>query len=112
METERSLPHSEMPANAPYTEPKCQSRYQAYVWTFSNMIHFYGEELLAPRPNPKVKNHPFSVVRDCFFHLFAATLHVGGGSSIRNLRTSHAVVTPRLQSSSSPNCILNWLRIL
>jgi hypothetical protein len=27
------------------------------------------------------------------FNIFAATLHVGGRSSIRNLRTRHAVVT-------------------
>jgi len=46
---------------------------------------FYGEELLAPRPTPKLENHPLSVVRDC---LFVATIHIGGRSSIR-----HAVVT-------------------
>ena len=32
-------------------------------------IHFYNEELLAPSPthHPKVGDHPFSVVRHCFF---------------------------------------------
>jgi len=30
-----------------------------------------------------------SVVRDCLFNIFAATLHIGGSSSIRNLRTRH-----------------------
>jgi hypothetical protein len=54
---------------------------------------FYGEELLAPRPNPKLEYHPLSAVRDCLFSRFAATLHIGGRSSIRNLRTRHAVVT-------------------
>ena len=34
-----------------------------------------------------------SAVHDCLFNTFAATLHIGGGSSIRNLRTCHAVVT-------------------
>ena len=34
-----------------------------------------------------------SAVRDCFFNIFAATLPTGGRSSIRNLRTRHAVVT-------------------
>ena len=34
-----------------------------------------------------------SAVRDCLFTIFAATLHTGGRSSIRNLRTCHAVVT-------------------
>ena len=54
---------------------------------------FYGEELLAPRPTPKLGDHPLSSVRDCLFNIFAATLHIGGRSSIRNLRTGHAVVT-------------------
>ena len=57
------------------------------------MIRFYGEELLVPRPTPKLKDHPLSAVRDCLFNIFAATLHIGGRSSIRNLRTRHAVVT-------------------
>jgi hypothetical protein len=34
-----------------------------------------------------------SAVRDCFFNIFAATLHIGGRSSIRNRRKPHAVVT-------------------
>ena len=55
------------------------------------MIRFYGEELLAPRPTPKLGNHPLSAVRDCLFNTFAATLHTGGCSSIRNLRARHAV---------------------
>jgi len=54
---------------------------------------FYREVLLAPRPNPKLEDHPLSAVHDCLFNLFAATLHKGGSSSIRNLRTRHALVT-------------------
>ena len=54
---------------------------------------FHGEALLAPRPTPKLENHPLLAVRDCLFNLFAATLHIGGRSSIRNLRTRHTVVT-------------------
>ena len=54
---------------------------------------FHGEALLAPRPTPKLEDHPSTGVRDCLFNLFAATLHIGGRSSIRNLRTRHAVVT-------------------
>jgi len=52
-----------------------------------NRIRFYGEELLASRPTPKLEDHPLSAVRDCLFNIFAATLHIGGRSSIRNLRT-------------------------
>jgi len=54
---------------------------------------FHGEALLAPRPSPKLDDHPLSAVRDCLFNLFAATIHIGGPSSIRNLRKRHAVVT-------------------
>jgi len=49
--------------------------------------------LLAPRPTPKVEDHPSSAIRDCLLNLFAATLLIGGRSSIRNLRTRLAVVT-------------------
>ena len=54
---------------------------------------FHGEALLAPRPTPKLEDHPLSAVRDCLINIFAATLHIGGRSSIRNLRMRHAVVT-------------------
>jgi len=60
---------------------------------FCNIVSCYGEELLAPHPNPKLEDQPLSAVRDCLFNIFAATLHIGGHSSIRNLRTRHAVVT-------------------
>ena len=49
--------------------------------------------MLAPRPTPKLEDHPSSAVRGCLFYLFTATLHIGGRSSIRNLRMRHAVVT-------------------
>jgi len=54
---------------------------QISVWTFRNMISLYGEELLALRPTPKPEDRPLSVVRDCLFNIFAATLHIGGRSS-------------------------------
>jgi hypothetical protein len=41
-----------------------------------NMIRFYGEELLAPRPNPKLEDHPLSAIRDSLLNIFAATLHI------------------------------------
>jgi len=74
--------------------PKCQSRSDAFcVWTFHNKICFYTDDLLAPRPNLKLENHPLSAVRDNLFDIFAATLHTGGRSYIHKLRTRHAVVT-------------------
>ena len=60
---------------------------------FRNKVTFYGEQLLAPHPNPKLEDHTLSAVRHCLFNISAATLHIGGLSSIRNLRTRHAVVT-------------------
>jgi len=62
------------------------------IWVFLNKV-FYREGLLAPRPTPKLEDHPSSAARDCLFNLFAATLLIGGRSSIRHLRTRHAVVT-------------------
>ena len=56
-------------------------------------MFFYMEGLLAPRPTPKLEDHPSSAVRDCLFNFFAATLLIRDRSSIRNLRTRHAVVT-------------------
>ena len=58
-----------------------------------NMIRFYGEELLAPSPTPKLEDQTFSAVRDCLFNIFAATLHIGDRSSKRNLKTHHVMVT-------------------
>ena len=51
--------------------------------------------MLAHRLTPKLEDHLPSAVRGCLFNLFTATLHIGGRSSIRNLRTRHAVVRPR-----------------
>jgi hypothetical protein len=56
-------------------------------------IRFHDEELLAPRPTPKLEDHPLSAVRVCLLNIFAATLHIGGRPSIRSLRTRHVVVT-------------------
>ena len=60
---------------------------------FPNYVSFYGEELLAPRLNPKLEGHPFSAVSDCLFNVFAATLHIECRSSVRKLMMRHAVVT-------------------
>jgi len=56
------------------------------------MIYFYSKVLLAPRPTLKLEDHPLSAVHNCLLNIFAATLHIGGRSSIRNLRTRRAVL--------------------
>jgi hypothetical protein len=50
------------------------SLYKRYFVTFRNIKNFYGEGLLAPRPTPKLEDHPLSAVRYCLFNTFAATL--------------------------------------
>jgi hypothetical protein len=50
-------------------------------------------ECFATRYVFTVEDHPLSAVRDCFFNILAATLHIGGRSSIHNLRMLHAMVT-------------------
>ena len=45
-----------------------------YQFMFHNMIRFYGEELLAPNPTPKLQDHPLSAARDFFFFYGATTL--------------------------------------
>jgi len=54
--------------------------------------------------NTKLEDHPLSAVHNCLFNLFAATINIGGRSSIRNLRTCHAVVTgTRYMDGNNPN---------
>ena len=93
MVPEASLPYSQVPATCPYSRDCFISRgsispCECYLtWVFDN------EALLAPRPTPKLEDRRLSAVRDCLFNIFAATLHIGGRSCIRNLRTRHVVVT-------------------
>jgi hypothetical protein len=94
MEPEGSSPHSQAPATdneylrIVLSPEEASLTHECYITAV-----FYGEALLAPRPTPKLEDHPSSAVRDCLFNLFAAALHTGGLSSIRNLRTRHAVTT-------------------
>jgi hypothetical protein len=48
---------------------------RGFVGCFVTSYFFYGEELLAPRPTPKLEDHPLSAVYDCLIHMFAVTLH-------------------------------------
>jgi hypothetical protein len=43
---------------------------------FVTKTRFHGEKSLVPRPTPKLVDHPLSAVRDCWFNVFAATLHI------------------------------------
>jgi hypothetical protein len=59
---------------------------------FRSRFSFYGEVLLAPRPTPKLEDHPLSSVCGSLFNVFAV--------SIRDPRTRHAVVTGTHQTWS------------
>jgi hypothetical protein len=79
---------------------------------FVTKTRFHSKELLAPRPVPKLEDNPLSAVRDSLFNKFAATLHIGGHCSIRNLRTRHAVLTGTQLSFLAYNAVLNCVTIV
>jgi hypothetical protein len=60
---------------------------------YRNIIIFYGEELLAPRLTPKVEDPPCRLSATAYSMYSQLPSITGGRSSIRNLRTRHAVVT-------------------
>jgi hypothetical protein len=43
--------------------------------TFRNALFFYVE-LLGPQPNIKLEYHPLSAVRDCWFNVLPASVHI------------------------------------
>ena len=43
---------------------------------FRNVLNFYGEDLLAPRPTRDLEDLQLPAVRDCLLNIFAATLHL------------------------------------
>ena len=51
-------------------------RFRVFCVWFITWLSYSGEELLAPRPTPKLKDHPLSAVSDCLLSIFAATLHI------------------------------------
>ena len=76
------------PFEVQVTCPKASVRVPGTCVHFVTIPVFYGEQFLAPRPTPKLGNYPLSVVRDCLFNTFAATLHIASHSYIRR-HTAH-----------------------
>ena len=79
---------------------------------FFKKVIFYGEELSAPCPTPKLGDHPLLAVRDCLFNIFAATIHIGCCSSVGNLRTHHMVTKYTKHSFGNTYCssvFVAWL---
>jgi hypothetical protein len=86
-------------------------------WMFCKMTISYGKNLLASCPTPKLEDHTSMAVCDGLFNIFAATLHIGGGS-IHNQRMRHAMVTGSyLSHRNNVSCKLNgwhfsiWSRV-
>jgi hypothetical protein len=50
--------------------------FRGFLQYLLTWLIFYGKELLAPRPTPKLEDHLLSAVHDCVFNIFAATLHI------------------------------------
>jgi hypothetical protein len=46
------------------------------LWHFVTSLFFYGEELLDPRPTPKLEDHLLLAFRGCLYSIFAAVLHI------------------------------------
>jgi hypothetical protein len=71
-----------------FSVPNLKSFYCCLCWTkvsvqvrgpvecFFTSLGFNGEELLAPRPTPRLKDYPLSAVHDCLFNILVATLHI------------------------------------
>jgi hypothetical protein len=60
---------------------------------FRNKLIFYGEELLAPRPTPAEGPPLVGCLRLLIYYIRSYPPYMEAVSSIRNLRTRHAVVT-------------------
>jgi hypothetical protein len=44
--------------------------YPKHCVTFRNKLLYYGEKLVAPRPNPKLEDYPLSTARNCLVSIF------------------------------------------
>jgi hypothetical protein len=78
MEPPGSLPYSQEPAPVPRPCVTCRDK-----------LVLYGEELLAPRPTPKVEDHPLSAVRDSSFSILTSTLRLLNGFRLNLVCVCH-----------------------
>ena len=83
MEPECLLLHSQVCATCPYPELS--------VWTYRNKMSLWWG-VVSTSPNPQAGGPPILGCPQLLSQYIAATLHIGGRSSIHNLRMHQAVV--------------------
>jgi hypothetical protein len=78
-----------MESEVHYRIHKCSVLVRCFLceWFVTQYVFTASCQHLAQPPKPG--DHPLSAVHDCLVSIFEATLHIRGGSSIRNLRTRH-----------------------
>ena len=80
METEGSLPLTQEAATCPNSEPhksipfphphpiyQRASPSPRQLWMFGNVVIFYAEESLTPRPTPNLEDQLLSTLRNCSY---------------------------------------------
>jgi hypothetical protein len=60
---------------------------------FRNEPPFLRWGVVSHRSTTKLEDHPLSAVSDCLFNIFATSICLEAVSSVRNMRTRHAVMT-------------------
>jgi hypothetical protein len=74
MEPEGSIPNSQKLSTCSYPEATVQVLGLCII--YHNKYIFYREGLLAQLPTSNTENHPLSLVRECLFNIYLATLLV------------------------------------
>ena len=98
----RDSPHFMEPEGSTAFRSICNLCLKKPCEMFRNIVSFYGEELLAPHPSPKLEDHLLSVVRDCLFNIFAATFHIWRSFLHPQPDERHVVVTVTHLSRQGP----------
>ena len=85
---------------AAVSDPALHRLRKFYVQNLKFLFHGWGSTEVSVQVRgtcscfvTKLEDYPLSAVDDCLSNIFGATLHIGGRSSIHNLRMRHDVVT-------------------
>jgi hypothetical protein len=85
------------------------------MWTFHNKIRLYGEELLTPRPTPKLEDHPLLAVQDiCSYPSYwRLSLHLQPQDVPRHgdrdpVITGYTCATMKIETVGSPKILVHF----